>query len=84
MSHSCKFPFNCEITILPFPLGFSGLVCVIGMVGVVTDAIGCVSRDFDHLELRILGRVDFGQYYEFRASDMNFINSIAFKTLSLS
>ncbi|KAG5628903.1 hypothetical protein H5410_000620 [Solanum commersonii] len=50
------------------------------MVGVVFDAIGYIFGDLTPLELRILVRVDFGQYFEFRAPDENFFICITSET----
>ncbi|KAG5620525.1 hypothetical protein H5410_005743 [Solanum commersonii] len=61
----------------------TGLV-IKGMVGVVPDVIGCVFGDLTPLELRILDRIDLGQYFEFRVSNENSISYIASGTSSSS
>ncbi|KAG5567928.1 hypothetical protein H5410_065058 [Solanum commersonii] len=54
------------------------------MVGVVLNAIRCVFGDFDPFELKILGMVDFYQYFEFRGSNGNFVSFIVSRTSSLN
>uniref|UniRef100_M1C3R8 Uncharacterized protein n=1 Tax=Solanum tuberosum TaxID=4113 RepID=M1C3R8_SOLTU len=51
------------------------------MVDEVPDAIGCVFGNLTPLELRILDRIDFGQQFEFRASNGNFVSSIVFENV---
>ena len=47
----------------------------------VPDVIKCA---FAHFKLRILDMVDFDQYIEFRASNENFVSSIASEMSSLT
>uniref|UniRef100_A0A0V0HBW7 Putative ovule protein n=1 Tax=Solanum chacoense TaxID=4108 RepID=A0A0V0HBW7_SOLCH len=72
------------MTILPFSVAFSFLVCISGMIDVVPDSIMCAFGDLTPFELRFHDRVDLGQHFELRASDGNFISYIASKTSSLS
>lgn len=52
------------------------------MVGVILEMIVYDFGDLIHLYLKIFDRIDFGQYFEFRAVGEDFVNSIASAILS--